>query len=65
MGARPFPGLKRLVCGINHPPASSAEVKERAELFIYSSSVFMAGYRVTFTFTLEKLIFGLFVYLAM
>lgn len=31
-----------------HPPPS-AKVKERAELYVYSHSVFMAGYRVKFT----------------
>ena len=33
-----FPGVKRLGRGFNHPPPSSAEVKESVELYIYSPS---------------------------
>ena len=33
-----FPGVKRQGRGVNHPPLSSAEVKERVELFLYSPS---------------------------
>jgi len=33
-----FPGVKRPGCGIDHPPPSSAEVKERVELYLYSPS---------------------------
>ena len=29
MGTGSFPGVKRPVCGVDHPPLSSAEVKER------------------------------------
>jgi hypothetical protein len=29
-----FPGVKRPGCGINHPPPSSTEVKEREELYL-------------------------------
>ena len=32
-----FPGVKRPERGVDHPPASSAEVKERVELFLYST----------------------------
>ena len=32
MGTGPFPGIKRSKHGIDHPPSSSAEVKERVEL---------------------------------
>jgi len=32
-----FPGLKRPVRGVDHPPPSSAEVKETIELYLYSS----------------------------
>jgi hypothetical protein len=32
-----FPGIKRSGRGVNHPPPSSAEVKERVELYLYSS----------------------------
>jgi hypothetical protein len=31
-------GLKRLGHGVDHPPQSSAEVKERVELYLYSPS---------------------------
>jgi hypothetical protein len=33
-----FLGVKRPGRGFDHPPSSSAEVKERVELYIYSSS---------------------------
>jgi hypothetical protein len=33
-----FPGVKRPGRAIDHPPTSSAEVKERVELYLYSSS---------------------------
>jgi DNA-binding sugar fermentation-stimulating protein len=33
-----FPGVKRPGRGVDHPPPSSAEVKERVELYLYSSS---------------------------
>jgi hypothetical protein len=36
---RSFPGIKRQRRGVNHPPLSSAEVKEKAELYFYSLSV--------------------------
>ena len=44
-----FPGLKRPGRGVDHPPPSSAEVKERVELYPYSP--FMACSRANFTFT--------------
>jgi hypothetical protein len=31
-----FPGIKRLWCGVNHPPPPSAEIKEIAELYLLS-----------------------------
>ena len=31
-------GVKRLGRGVDHPPPSSAEVKERVELYLYSPS---------------------------
>ena len=34
----PFPGVKRPRRGINHTPISSAEVKERVALYMYSPS---------------------------
>jgi hypothetical protein len=33
-----FPGVKRKGRGVDHPPPSSAEVKERVELYLYSPS---------------------------
>jgi hypothetical protein len=33
-----FPGVKRLGRGADHPHSSSAEVKERVELYLYSPS---------------------------
>ena len=38
MGTGTFPGVKRPGRGVDHPPPSSAEVKERAELYLYSPS---------------------------
>jgi hypothetical protein len=35
MGTGSFPGVKRPGRGVDHPPPSSAEVKERVELYIY------------------------------
>ena len=37
-GYRVIPGVKRLGRGVDHPPTSSAEVKERIELYLYSRS---------------------------
>jgi hypothetical protein len=38
MGTGSVPGVKRPVRGVDHPPASRAEVKERVELYLYSTS---------------------------
>jgi len=38
MGTGYFPGVKRPGCGVDHPPPSSSEVKERVELYLYSHS---------------------------
>jgi hypothetical protein len=38
MGTGSFPGVKRPGRGVDHPPPSSAEVKERVELYVYSPS---------------------------
>jgi hypothetical protein len=38
MGTESFPGVRRTGRGIDHPPASSAEVKKRVELYLYSPS---------------------------
>ena len=48
-----IPGVKRPGLVVNHPPHSSAEVKERVELYIYSPSAFMACYRLNFTFHIQ------------
>ena len=33
-----FPEVKRPERGVDHPPTSSAQVKERVEIYIYSPS---------------------------
>ena len=38
MGTVSFPGINRPGRGIDHPPPSTAEIKERVELYLYSSS---------------------------
>jgi hypothetical protein len=38
MGTGSFPEVKRPGRGVDHPTSSSAEVKERAELYFYSTS---------------------------
>jgi hypothetical protein len=38
MGTGSFPVVKRSERGVDHPPPSSAEVKERVELYLYSPS---------------------------
>jgi len=38
MGTGSFPGVKRPDRGVDHRPPSSAEVKERVELYLYSPS---------------------------
>jgi len=37
-GTRSFPGEKQLGHGIDHPSPSSAKVKERVELYVYSTT---------------------------
>jgi hypothetical protein len=39
MGTGSFPGVKRPRRGVNHPPLSSAEVKQTVELYLNSPSV--------------------------
>ena len=39
MGAGSFTGVKRPECGIDHPTLHCSEVKERAEIYLYSPSV--------------------------
>jgi len=38
MGTGSFPHVKRPKRGVDHPPPSSAEVKERVELYLYNPS---------------------------
>ena len=38
MGTESFPGVNRKKRGVDHPPTSSAGVKERLELYLYSPS---------------------------
>ena len=38
MGTGSFPGVKRQRRGVDHPPLSSTEVKERVELYLYFPS---------------------------
>ena len=45
MGTASFLGVKRLGCGVDHPPLSSAEVKERMMLYLQSLCVSVTGYR--------------------
>jgi hypothetical protein len=37
-GTGSFQGVKRTGHGVDHPPQSSSEVKERVELYLYSPS---------------------------
>jgi ABC-type sugar transport system permease subunit len=58
MGTMSFPGVKRPGRGVYHPPLSSAEVKERVELYLYSpagSSWPVLGWTLPFTFTYYNL----------
>jgi len=50
MGTGSFPGVKGAGHGIDHPLPSSAEVKEKVELYLHSP--FVAYCRVNFTFYL-------------
>jgi len=49
-GYRVFHGGKAAGHGIDHPPPSSTEVKERVELYVYSPLRLRACTRVNFTF---------------
>jgi len=52
MGTGFFPGVKWPGCDVDHLPPSSAEVKERIELYIYSPFwAFVACSRVNSTLT--------------
>jgi hypothetical protein len=50
MGTGSLPGVKRPGRGVDHPPPSSGEIKERVEPYIYSPFwAFVAYSRVKFT----------------
>jgi hypothetical protein len=52
MGTEYFPGVKRPERGVDHSFPSSAEVKARVELYLYSpSGAFVACSRAKFTVT--------------
>jgi hypothetical protein len=38
MGTGSFLGVKRPACGVEHPPLSNVEVKERVDLYLYFPS---------------------------
>ena len=52
MGTGSFPWVKRPGRGLDHPPPSSAEVKERVELYLYFNLFYTStpplGHRVLF-----------------
>jgi hypothetical protein len=55
-GTGSFPGVKRSGCGVNNPAISRGEFKGGLSLYLYAPPplcVFMAGYRVKFTFYLQ------------
>jgi hypothetical protein len=57
MGSGSFPGVKRSGCGTDHPLPSSAKVKERVELYLYSTSGPswpVLGWALPFSFLLSK-----------
>jgi len=49
-GTGSFPGVKRPGYGVDHPPPSGAEVKERVKLYFYTIWAFVTYPRVNFTF---------------
>jgi hypothetical protein len=49
-------GVKRPGRGANHPPTSSAEVKEGVAIHLFPNWVIVVCYRVTFTFTFDTII---------
>jgi hypothetical protein len=55
MGTGSYPGVKRPGRGVDHPPTSSAEIKERVELYIYYTSG-PSWHRVNFTFSIMIII---------
>jgi len=37
MGTGPFPEVRWLEHGVSHPPPTNSEIKERVQLYLYSS----------------------------
>jgi hypothetical protein len=59
MGTGYFKGVKRSGRGVDHPPPSSAEVKERVELYLHPPlRAFVACSRVNFTPRLSLTVFN-------
>ena len=54
MGTGSLPGVKHLGRGVNHPPQSSAEVKERVMLYLYSLWAYISPSRANITFFLPS-----------
>ena len=52
MGTGSFPGVRRRGRGVDHPLSSSAEVKERVELYLYSPSGLL-GWTLPLTLQLQ------------
>ena len=53
VGTGSFPGVKRPGRGDDHPLSSSAEVKERVELYLHFPFTFTVCFRVNFTFNYD------------
>jgi len=53
MGTESFQGVKRPGRGVDHPPPSSAEVKERVDIHLLTLWAFVACSRAIFTFTFK------------
>ena len=51
MNTGSFPGVKLPRAGVYYSPSSSAEVKERVELYLYPLWTFLAPYAVNLNFT--------------
>jgi hypothetical protein len=56
MGTGSFPGVKRPGRGVDNTTPSSAEVKKRVELYLYSPLGLRGLSRVKFTFTFTKIL---------
>ena len=53
-GTWSFPGVKRPRRGLDHPPTSRAEVKERVDIHLHALWAFEACARVNFTVIMRK-----------